>query len=120
MQQSNEEIVFFSGDFELRNDKNTIKISGEIIQTWNSGVTIVFKGKVDYFIVEISGIWLIYIDGENAGEGHISQISDNYMVGVVSSLQLGKPEEAIDTVKFSLLNGSYIWRSCKKREWAKS
>lgn len=54
MQQSNEEIVFFIGDFELRNDKNTIKISGEIFQTWNSGVTIVFKGKVDYFIVEIS------------------------------------------------------------------
>lgn len=116
MQQTNEEIVFFSGDFELRNDKNTVKISGEISQTWNSGVTIVFKGKVDYFIVEILGIWLIYIDGVNAGEGHISQISDNYMIGVVSSLQLGRPEETIDTVKFSLLNGSYIFGDPVKHE----
>lgn len=79
MQNPNEDIVIYNGDFQLTNDQYSIDIYDALICIcWGNGMQIRFKGNGDRLLhPDIGGYWEMAVNNNEIGRALITQYEDN-------------------------------------------
>lgn len=117
MSEPNEQIIIYSGQFEIKQDANNCKVNGQIFYNWLPNAGPHFSGNISIEnlkmldTIENKERFNIIVDGLQFGEGIItlSQIknstNDIYVEGlVIGPAILGDKTIAVSSVLFSIPN----------------
>lgn len=106
MQNPNEDIVIYNGDFQLTNDQYSIDIYDAVICIcWGNGMQIRFKGNVDRLLhPDIGGYWKMAVNNNEIGRALITQYEDNTYAGNIQYFYNGNKNISLDYVYFPIFN----------------